>query len=183
MQAARMLNPEMAKEMETRRVPGYGIAKSIPVPEDARQKLMASEQLDNTAKDLVGFAQTHTTLNPMSKDYNVGMQKVLNLQNQYRNSDIGGIYKQGDQPLLEKISPDNPAGLNKAWSTIPKLQELIAANNRKRALTVKQYELQPSASMRAAMAPAPASNNIPEGATGTYKGQPVVRQNGTWVPR
>lgn len=138
-----LLNPELGKTMSAARVQGYGMTRNLsPVPEEIKRKLEASAQLDMTAKDLLQFAKTHTTLNPLSADYNTGVQKVLNLQNQYRESDIGGIFKQGDQPLLDKISPENPAGVNKSWSTIPKLLELISANDRKRYLTAKQQGLQ-----------------------------------------
>lgn len=123
----RVTNPEMAKSMEARLVPGVGLA-TIPVPEKAREEIVNHNKLQTAANDLLAFTKKHTTLNPMSADYAVGEQKALQLQSMIREGMLGTVYREGEQPLLDKFVNSNPAGAMKLLQTQPKLKELLRSN-------------------------------------------------------
>lgn len=128
LQYLRLLNPEQAKEMESHHVPGVGNA-SITVTPEVRSQLIAKQNLHDRAMDLLQFVNTHTTMNPMSADYKIGQQKALNLQQLWRDGVLSGVYKEGEQPLLDKVvNEKNPAGVLKSINSIPKLKELVQSN-------------------------------------------------------
>jgi hypothetical protein len=126
----RVMNPEMAKEMERRYVPNVGVA-SVPVPQAVRDQLNAHQQLDSTIKDLHQFVNSHSTMVPGTPEYNTGVQKALALQAGVREGLLGTVYKAGEQPLLDKFISSNPAGMFKTLRTIPQLNELLSANTRR----------------------------------------------------
>lgn len=140
----RMTNPEMAKEMESRYVPGVGLAV-VPVPEKVRDQLIGQQQMNTAAKDLINFVKTHTTLNPMSKDYATGQQKAITLQSLVREGKLGTVYREGEQPLLDKFVNSNPAGAMKLLQTVPKLVELLHSSERDTNVLRKNYGLPPVA--------------------------------------
>jgi hypothetical protein len=148
---ARLTNPEMAKEMESRLVPGVGMAK-LPIPEKVRDKLEGYNQLNVAANDLLKFVKGHNTFVPGTPEYNTGQQKVLALQSLIREGKLGTVYREGEQPLLDKFVSSNPAGAMKQLKTIPQLKELLNANLRESNVTRKQYGLplaQPEVDSRA----------------------------------
>lgn len=137
---ARVTNPEMAKEMESRYVPGVGMAQ-VPIPEKARDELKAHVDFDNAAKDLQQWTQNHTTVVPGTADYNTGVQKALNMQALIREGQLGTVYREGEQPLLDKMIKGNPANLLKSFNTEPQLRELIRSNSARMATTARTYGL------------------------------------------
>jgi hypothetical protein len=140
LQYMRVVNPEMAKEMEGRYVPGVGLA-TIPVPADIRQKITDHEDMTAAIKDLQRFVNTHSTIVPGTPDYNVGQQKALVLQSAVREGKLGTVYREGEQPLLDKFVNSNPAGAMKMLKTIPQLKELLSSNERSGNILKKQYGL------------------------------------------
>lgn len=140
-QYARMVSPEMAKEMESRRVPGYGMSASVPVPEKVREQLVAKDTLGRAAQELHQWASTHTTINPMSAEANVGRQKALALQALAREAMLNTVYREGEQPLLDQIIKSNPANILKSVNSLPKLQELMRYNDMTRGELAKHYGL------------------------------------------
>lgn len=140
----RIYNPAMAKEMEGRHVPGVGMA-AIPVSEKVRDQIVAHQQLDSAAKDLQDWTKTHSTVVPGTADYNVGAQKAQVLQQLIRHGQLQTVYREGEQPLLDKMVNSNPAGFLKAFSTEPKLLELMRSNESQLNTLKKGYGLPVSA--------------------------------------
>lgn len=136
----RVSNPEMAKEMESRLVPGVGMA-SIPIPEKVREQFSQYQQADTAIKDLQKFVNTHSTIVPGTPEYNVGQQKALALQALVRESKLGTVYREGEQPLLDKFVNSNPAGALKMLKTQPQLHELLSSNMRNYNVLKQQYGL------------------------------------------
>jgi hypothetical protein len=124
----RVVNPEMAKEMESRYAPGVGVA-SVPLTPEVRGQLEAKENLHNAASDLLNYVKTHTNMNPMSAEYKKGEAMAFNLKQLYRQGQLGGILRQGEMPLLDKILEANPANVFKTINSVPKLEEMINLNN------------------------------------------------------
>ncbi len=123
----RMTNPEQAKEMEARYVPGVGLA-SVPVPAAVRDQLVSHQKLDSIGNDVLKFAQTHTNLVPGTASYNEGVQKSMILQQAIREGLLGTVFRESEKPLLQKFVDDNPAGAFKTISTEPKIKTILDSN-------------------------------------------------------
>jgi len=124
----RVMNPEMAKEMESRYVPGVGLA-STPIAQEVRDKLVAGQTLQNTANDVLNYAKTHTNIIPGTAEYNIGVQKAAILQQRIREGLLGTVFRESEKPLLNQFVSNNPAGALKALNSEPKLRTIIQANN------------------------------------------------------
>lgn len=167
----RIYNPEAAKEMESRWVPGVGLA-GIPVPEGVRQKLVDHEELKVQANDLLSWVEKHSTILPGTPDYNIGQQKALALQASVREGKLGTVYREGEQPLLDKFVNSNPAGALKMLKTIPQLKELLNSNERSNNALKRLYQIPVSQT----------ESNPNEGKTGSLKdGSKVKMVDGKWV--
>lgn len=136
----RAVNPEMAKSMEARYVPGVGLG-SIPVPEKVREEIVAHSKLQSAAQDLEQFSKTHSTIIPGTPEYNVGVQKAMILQQQIREGMLGTVFRESEKPLLDKMINENPAGFFKAFSTQPKLKELMRSNEQQSNILKQSYGL------------------------------------------
>jgi hypothetical protein len=135
LQYMRLMNPEQAKEMEGRLIPGVGVAK-IPLPKEARDQIINHTKLEQALQDLNQFTHTHTTLVPGSRDYNVGAQKAMIVQTMLREGLLNTVYREGEQPLLDKLIKSNPANFLKEFNTLPQIKELMR-NNQAQANTLK----------------------------------------------
>lgn len=122
----RMVNPERAKEIESRYVPGMGVA-SVPISEDARKSLIGKQQLAEAAKDMYDWATKHSgSINPA--DINLGKTKAANLQNLYRGAINGGVYKKGEQDFIDNIVDSDPTKFFNNVRVLPKLREVMNQN-------------------------------------------------------
>lgn len=125
------VNPEQIKTYKEAFVPGIGMSKSLtPVPQAAREQLLAHHQLDAAANDVLNFSKTHTNLIPGTPAYVTGVQKSTILQQKIREGLLGTVFRESEKPLLEKFVDDNPAGFMKSLRTQPKLMEILNANKR-----------------------------------------------------
>lgn len=123
----RAVNPAMAKEMESRYVPGVGMGK-VEVPQAVREQLVAGQTLQNTAQDVLNYSQKHTNLLPGTPEYNTGVQKSAILQQRIREGMLGTVFRESEKPLLQQFVDDNPAGAFKKLSTQPKLRTILESN-------------------------------------------------------
>lgn len=119
-----------AKELEDHYVPGIGYSPTQAIPPAVREKLTIHKQMDTAARDLADWTKNHTTLVPGTPDYNVGQQKALALQSAVREAQLGGVYKEAEQHLLNTFVNTNPAGILKMTKTMPQLGELIQHNEK-----------------------------------------------------
>ncbi len=124
----RTVNPEYAKEMQSRIVPGVGVSPNQAIPEEVRNELAAKQELGMLTKDLLDYTRSHTNINPMSAEYKVGAAKAFNIVQTYRQAKLGGILRQGEMPILNKVLDANPANVFKELNSIPKLQEMMNLN-------------------------------------------------------
>lgn len=119
-----------AHALEEHYVPGIGYSPNQAVPPAIREKLLAHKQMDMQVRDLHNWVQTHSTLIPGTPDYNVGEQKAMALQSAVREGMLRTVYREGEQPLLDKMINSNPAGILKNLKTMPQLNELLSSNER-----------------------------------------------------
>lgn len=170
----RITNPEMAKEWESRRVPGYGLAK-IPVPQEVRNEIVGKTNFDHMAQNYVNWVKKNSgSLNPAK--INEGATLAAELQGAYRQAVKGGVFKEGEQAFIEKLIPSDPAQFASSIRTLPKVEALIKSNHSQLNTLVEGAGLRPKARPTE-------QSQILEGATGVHKGVPVIRKNGRWVPK
>lgn len=125
-QAMRQFNPEMAKSMEERYVPGVGIAQ-VPVPQAARDTIIAKQQLHQMASDFYNWSQKHSgSVDPAV--VNEGKTKAAELQSLYRNSINGGVFKKGEQEFIDNIIDSDPTKFFNSIRVLPKLKEVMNNN-------------------------------------------------------
>ncbi len=135
----RVMNPEMAKEMESRYVPGSGLA-SIPIPQEARTEMIGKQNFDQMAKHYVDWVKKNAnSLNPAT--IKQGATMAAELQGAYRQSTKGGTYKEGEQEFIEKLIPSNPAQFVSSIRTLPKLEALVQSNQSQLNQLKKGYGL------------------------------------------
>lgn len=123
----RVINPEMAKEMESRYVPGIGLA-STPLDQGIRKEMISKDQLNTAGRDLFKYSQTHTNLVPGTPEYNHGVTKAMAFQQMVREGLLGTVFRESEKPLLEKFVKENPAGAFKAFKTQPQLKAILESN-------------------------------------------------------
>lgn len=136
----RMNDPEKAKDLASRFIPGVGTAE-IPVPDKIRDDLVSHKQLLDTAKDVLDYSKSHTNLVPGTSGYNIGVQKTQILQQKIRDGLLGTVFRESEKPLLEKFVDDNPAGAMKTFSTQPKIRTIIERTLSDMNTTRKSYGL------------------------------------------
>lgn len=138
-QYMRATNPEQAKEMESRRVPGYGIG-TIPVPNEVRGTLVAKDQLGQMSKRFYDWAAKHSgSISPT--DIAQGKTMAAELQSAYRNSINGGVFKKGEQEFIDQIVDSDPTKFFNKIRVLPKLKEVINSNDMQASILAKGYGL------------------------------------------
>lgn len=124
---ARATNPELAKSIESRYVPGMGLS-SVPVPQAVREQLSSKHNLAQAGQDLLQYSRTHTNIVPGTAEYNFGVSKSLAFQQMVREGLLGTVFRESEKPLLEKFVNDNPAGAFKSITTDPKIRSVLESN-------------------------------------------------------
>lgn len=134
-QTYRLMGREQeAKALEERVIPGVGIAQ-VPVPREARDTIIAKQQLDRMGKDFYNWASQHSgSVNPSV--VNEGKTKAAELQSLYRNSINGGVFKKGEQEFIDNIIDSDPTKFFNSIRVLPKLGEVIK-NNQSQLDTLK----------------------------------------------
>jgi hypothetical protein len=129
----RVMNPEMAKEMEGRYVPGVGLA-SVPVPQEVRSEIAGKQEFDTMSKQYLNFVKQHSNnwanLNPVerAKISNQGATMAADLQGAYRRASKGGTFKEGEQEFIEQLIPSKPDQFGSTFRTLPKIEQIIHNN-------------------------------------------------------
>lgn len=148
-----MGNEPMAKSLEERSVPGIGTAK-VPVPEDARQKMIAMQNFHKQMGDLMDFASQHSgDLSP--SDRMTGRAKAQAVQNAYRTGQDMGVYKASEAPLLEGEIPNNPTAFLNSIRVQPAYKAALDNNKMKLGTMTQAYGLPNPIAAKAATAASP----------------------------
>lgn len=143
----RLTDPEMAKEMTTRLVPGVNGAPSelasVPINEKTREKILVHQQLGDAARDLVDWVEKNgNNLNP--KTVAEGKAKAMGLQSKVREAMLNTVYREGEQPLLDKIVNSDPTALYGSIRVLPGLKEVIKMNNKDYNIVRQSVGLKPT---------------------------------------
>lgn len=135
----RVTNPEMAKEMESRYVPGVGLA-STPLPPAVREQVIAKQQFNQALNDLRQWSSAHSgSISPSA--IAEGRTKAANVQNLYRQGINGGVFKQGEQSFINGIIDADPSKFFNSIRVLPKLNEAAKENEASLNILKKGYGL------------------------------------------
>lgn len=130
---------EMAKPYVERYVPGVGMA-TVPVPGAVRDQITSAQKLQSTAQDLDKYASQHMgSVSPSVRA--IAAQKAMAVQAMFREGQLGTVYREGEQPLLDRAVSGSPTSFLQFYSTHPKLKEMIAASQRQTDVLKSNYGL------------------------------------------
>lgn len=118
----RVMNPEAAKEAESRMTPGFGSGMgTIPLTPDDRAKLDSGVNFQQQMNRFINWTKTHSgDLNPADRNY--GEALAAQLQGSYRNVTNGGVYKEGEQHFIGNVIDSEPTKFLNSVRVLPKLQ-------------------------------------------------------------
>lgn len=138
----RVTDPKMYEQMSKSYVPGYQLSAQ-EVPAKARDEIISRDKLRDAAQDLYSWSKQHTgSFSPSA--IAIGKQKAQLLQSLYREGVLNTVYREGEQPLLDKVVNSDPTSFFNSISTLPKLQEIIKGNELGRSSLLRNYGLRPA---------------------------------------
>ena len=137
------VNPEQAKAYRDAFVPEIGMSKSLtPIPEEVRQNLLAHHKLATADQDLQQFVKSHPkAMIPGTQDYNVAAQKATILQAMIREPLLKTVYREGEQPVLDKLLKSPAGNLLSSYNTMPQLRNLLESNAMQESQLRQSYGL------------------------------------------
>lgn len=178
---ARMFAPELAKEMQAVRVPGYDNFASRPVPNEAMDQLRKHRVMDIQGRKLLDFSMKHSGSLDL-KNSKVG-QTMAHEMSAYLNDSLGlgAMTEDRHKFLQDQLMSDPTKFFNEMRGSNSQLREVLHSNQMRKSEVENQYKLHPS------QAPQPvpgeqAQHQFKEGQTATQKstGKPIVFKNGAW---
>lgn len=145
--------PEQAKAYRGRYYAPYDIpgGKSIAdreITQGDRAALNAYDKFDQTAKTLHDIVQKNrgnlkVLADPTNPTGVLAKQQAMILQSLFREGTLGTVYREGEQPLLDKAVKGNPLSLVSYFTELPKLEGLIRSNQSMKNTTLESYGLRP----------------------------------------
>lgn len=119
--ALRIIDPERAKEMETRYVPGVGMA-AIPLSQENRSTITERKLLGDNLTQLSQFQKKYGgTLegiaDPKVKAYGEALAKQV--QDQYRRANAQGVFKPAEAAFVNGVVADSPSSLFSKYTKAP----------------------------------------------------------------
>ena len=136
------MEPGSAKPYRERYVPSVGMAK-VPVPQPVRDELVSHQKLDTAAKELQSFIKSHGgLLNRMTPDDRAKAAALaLPVQAAFREGTLGTVYREGEQPLLDKAVKGQPLDVVSYFiNTEPtKLQTMLKTNEQQANILKRNY--------------------------------------------
>lgn len=171
--------PDQAKTYRERYYAPYDMpgGKSIadrPIDNKTREELVAHDKFNTAAGQLKQIIERSrgniNSLNPVER--NAAAQQALILQSLFREGTLGTVYREGEQPLLDKAVSGQPLALVHYFTELPKLDGLVQHNNAMKQTTLNAYGLH---------APPQKSQNHQQPVKGK-DGRMYIRQGNYMVP-
>ena len=167
-------NAPLAEDKESKHMPGFSGAASVPLSGGDRQELVNGKNFQDEMARFKDWTAHHSgDLSPADQAYGAALAQQLS--SAYRAASNGGVYKAGEQDFINQaIDPDPTKFLNKI-RVLPKL-EAVQQEHRK--------EFDNFVSSKGMQYEGP-KLKYHEGQTGKdkAKGTVAVYKNGKWVPK
>lgn len=135
LQAMRFVDPAMAKEMEARFVPdganpNKGDFAVVPIPEKAREEMIARSELQNQVHNLREWAKANEGKLQISDPAAVNYGKALaaSVQDAYRRANGQGVFKESESDFVKGIVHDDPTSFFNKLRVDPKYKALEDSN-------------------------------------------------------
>lgn len=173
LQAFRQLDPARAKEMESRYIPGVGIA-SKPIAEKAVEQIAARKSLNNQIQELIDFANKNSGSVNL-KVVNEGKALAAQVQDAYRRANGQGVFREAESNFVKTIIDSDPTKFFKNLRTVPKYQQALKVNNIELQNLYKAHGVEP---FKGQSLESPGSQQPVKGADGRM----YVRQGNFMVP-
>lgn len=138
---------QVAEANEAHHLPGYSQPASGPIPQSARDQVLAHDKMEQSASQLKNFVASHggvwDRLSPANRA--IAAQMVLPIQAGFREGTLGTVYREGEQPLLDKAIHGQPLSLAQYFlQTEPKkLDQLRKTNQEQKNLSLKNLGIDP----------------------------------------
>ena len=165
-----------AKDIESKHVPGFEGQASHELSGSDRQDLQTHSLFDQKVRQFYNWAQQHNgSLDP--RTVAEGQALAADVQNAYRATTNGGVFRPGEQSFIEKSIDPDPTKFFNNLRVLPKLKGVIDSNQATTDALAKSHGFNGYKPQQAA----PQQSGPADGATGTYNGKPVIRKNGKWM--
>lgn len=176
-------NAAIADANEAHHLAGYSQPAGQPIPQAARDQILAHDKMEQSAAQLKNFVSTHggawDRMLPANRA--IAAQMVLPIQAGFREGTLGTVYREGEQPLLDKAIHGQPLSLAQYFlQTEPKkLDQLRKTNQEQKNLTVKNLGIDPDSAYSNMQQQQ--SRQPQEGQSMMSKsGRPITYSNGQW---
>jgi hypothetical protein len=180
-------NPMLQKQTEIndqRHIPGIQGQASGPVSPDLKQRVLNMNTLDNQLNNLKSAVDQYSNLRGNIDPKIIGPMAVkAHEAAALYNQTLDGLgMTEGRMGWLDKQIPTEPQKfMERLKGSREKLEE-VSKNNKMRRDMILSGPGGLGFPSQSINTNTPAQS-IPDGTTGTWKGQPVIRKNGTWIPR
>jgi hypothetical protein len=130
-------NPEGAKALEEKIVPGVGVGQ-VPVPEAARQQIVASKNVNDLMNRSMEFSQKYKgSLDPaINAQASVIQNQLIGVIKQAQHD---GVYKPSEAEFLTKQIGGSPTSFLANMSSVPKIQEMQRIKQQDYGQLLKTY--------------------------------------------
>lgn len=141
LQYMRMFNPQAAKEMESRYVPGIGVG-SVPLDDKTRGEIISRDDLQNQIQNLRTWAQQHSgSLSPSDQAY--GKALANQVQDAYRRANGQGVFREAEADFVKGIVEQDPTKFFNSFRVDPKYKALEDTNLASLNHTLSAYGFKP----------------------------------------
>jgi hypothetical protein len=126
LQYMRMVDPQRAKEMEKRFIPGVGFG-SVEIPDKVREEVAGRHELEHGIQKLMKFAKEHQgSMNPAT--IKEGEALANQVQDAYRRANGQGVFREAEADFVKGVIADNPTAFFAKMRTLPKYKAALQMN-------------------------------------------------------
>lgn len=142
MNRKRLLLPDQGKVMESRYLPGVGVA-SREIPDKVREELITRKDLSEKIAELENFARKNSGTLFDRKIVNQGKALAANVQDAYRRGNQQGVFKPSEAEFVNKSINEDPTAYFSKYRNIPGYQTARKLNEDTVKLYQKSYGVKP----------------------------------------
>lgn len=127
LQYLRVNNPDKAKEIEARYVPGVGLG-SVTIPEKVREQIVGRHELDRKIADLREFAKKHEGTVIDRSVVTTGQAMAQEAKDAYRRANGEGVPRAGEMAVIDSLIDADPTKFEARLRTLPKYNVVQKSN-------------------------------------------------------
>lgn len=118
-----------AQDREAKHIPGFQGQASESLSPAEKDELTKKANFDKQLGRFTDWAKTHNNTDPADiATVNQGKTLARMLQNSYRESSLGTVFKAAEAPLLNQTIPEEPSKFLNQYRVVPQLETLRKEN-------------------------------------------------------